>query len=187
MVTEPVIKCWYAVPYEIKNCNNVILDLGRSNKRKYFPGPTGMVQRLLLLTRPGLATTQWVTYQRNLCWSWKWAFPAPRATVTVKCPQNMVKYDYEGALLTGSWPLPAASTKIRSWPLQDADLQHPLERSSGWGQKIRHSVLWGKPRKNRPSDSQIFSGKDTYESKFLHLLIPREALMSRTSVWTYFS
>ena len=29
--------------------------MGRSNKRKYFPGPggkTGMVQRLLLLTRP---------------------------------------------------------------------------------------------------------------------------------------
>ena len=24
-MTEPVIKCWYAVPYEINNCNNVIL------------------------------------------------------------------------------------------------------------------------------------------------------------------
>ena len=31
-----------------------------------------------------------------------------------KMPPNMVKYDYEGALLTGSWPLPAASTKIKS-------------------------------------------------------------------------
>ena len=30
----------------------------------------------------------------------------------------------------------------------------------------------------RPSDSQIFSGKDFHESKFLHLLIPRETLMS---------
>ena len=29
-------------------------------------------------------------------------------------PPNMVKYDYEGALLTGSWPSPAASTKIKS-------------------------------------------------------------------------
>ena len=31
-----------------------------------------------------------------------------------------------------------------------------------------------KPQKNRPSDSQMFSGKDFYESKFLHLLMPRE-------------
>ena len=31
-----------------------------------------------------------------------------------KMPPNMVKYDYEEALLTGSWPLPAASTKIKS-------------------------------------------------------------------------
>ena len=45
----------------------------------------------------------------------------------------------------------------------------------------------GKPWKNRPSDSQMFSGKDFYESKFLHLLIPREVLMSQTSVWTWFS
>ena len=41
--------------------------------------------------------------------------------------------------------------------------------------------------KNRPSDSQMFSGKDFYESKFLHLLIARETLMSRTNVWTWFS
>ena len=54
---------------------------------------------------------------------------------------------YEEALLTGSWPLPAASTKIKSWPLQDADIPHPLEKSSGWRQKIRHSVLWENPRK----------------------------------------
>ena len=45
----------------------------------------------------------------------------------------------------------------------------------------------GKIQKNRPSDSQMFSGKDFYESKFLHLLIPRETLMSRTKVWTWFS
>ena len=45
----------------------------------------------------------------------------------------------------------------------------------------------GKPWKNRPAESQMFSGKDFYESKFLHLLIPRETLMSRTNVWTWFS
>ena len=44
-----------------------------------------------------------------------------------------------------------------------------------------------KQTKNRTSDSQMFSGKDFYESKFLHLLIPRETLMSRTNVWTWFS
>ena len=33
----------------------------------------------------------------------------------------------------------------------------------------------------------MFSGKDFYESKFLHLLIPRETLMSGTNVWTWFS
>ena len=40
-VPEPVIKCWYAVLYEINDCNNVTLELGRSNKREYFPGPRG--------------------------------------------------------------------------------------------------------------------------------------------------
>ena len=54
---------------------------------------------------------------------------------------------YERALLTGSWHLPAASTKITSWPLQTADLQHPLEKNSGWRSEIRHSVLWEKPRR----------------------------------------
>ena len=94
---------------------------------------------------------------------------------------------YEGALLTGSWPLPAASTKIKSWPLQDADLQHPLEKSSGWRQKIRHSVLWEKPGKTGLQIVKCFQGAIFYESKFLHLLIPRDTLMSWTNVWTWFS
>ena len=29
------------VPYEVNDCNNVTLDMGRSNKREYFPGPRG--------------------------------------------------------------------------------------------------------------------------------------------------
>ena len=45
----------------------------------------------------------------------------------------------------------------------------------------------GKIQKNRPSDSQMFSGKDFYEPKFLHLLIPRETLMSWINVWTWVS
>ena len=66
----------------------------------------------------------------------------------MKCPPTHGQIcGYEGALLTKSWPLPAASTKIKSRPLQNADLQHTLERSSGWRQKTRHSVLWEKPGK----------------------------------------
>ena len=93
---------------------------------------------------------------------------------------------YEGPLLTRSWPLPVASTKIKSWPIQDADLQHSLKRGSEWRQKIRHSVLWEKPRKTGLQDSKMFSGKVFYQSKFLHLVIPRETLMSLTNVWTWF-
>ena len=36
-----LIKCLYVLPYEINNCNNLSLDMGRSNKRKYFPVPRG--------------------------------------------------------------------------------------------------------------------------------------------------
>ena len=36
----------------------------------------------------------------------------------------------------------------------------------------------GKTQGNRPSENEMFSGKDFYESKFLHLLIPRETLTS---------
>ena len=38
----------------------------------------------------------------------------------------------------------------------------------------------GKTQKNRPSDSQMFSGKDFYESKFLHLLIPAAAAAAKS-------
>ena len=37
-VTEPLIKWSYGVPYEINDCNNVTLDMGRCNNREYFPG-----------------------------------------------------------------------------------------------------------------------------------------------------
>ena len=66
----------------------------------------------------------------------------------------------KGALLTGIWPLPAASTKIKSRSLQHADFQHPLERSSGWRQKNKALCALGKTWKNKPSDSQRFYGKD---------------------------
>ena len=45
----------------------------------------------------------------------------------------------------------------------------------------------GKTQKTGLQISQMFLGKDFYESKFLHLLMPREALMSQTNVLTWFS
>ena len=47
---------------------------------------------------------------------------------------------YEGALLTGIWPLPAASTKIKSRSLQHA-FNTPLKGVQDGEKKIRHSVL----------------------------------------------
>ena len=57
--------------------------------------------------------------------------------------------DYKGALLTESWALPAASTKIKLRPLQDADFQHPLERSSAWRQKSEALCALGETWKTR--------------------------------------
>ena len=42
------------------------------------------------------------------------SLPSTMGHIDHEMPQNMVKHDYEGALLTGSWPLPAASTKIKT-------------------------------------------------------------------------
>ena len=82
------------------------------------------------------------------------------------------------------------SNSVRPHRWQPTRLPHPWdspgknERNSGWRQKIRHSVLWEKPRK---TSLQIVRCKDFHESKFLHLLMPRETLMSWTNVWTWFS
>ena len=48
--------------------------------------------------------------------------------------------------------------------------------------EIRNKALHalGKAQKNQPSECQMLSGKGFSERKFLHLLIPREALMSQT-------
>ena len=35
------LKVLVVVPYEINDYNNVTLDMGRSNKREYVPGPRG--------------------------------------------------------------------------------------------------------------------------------------------------
>ena len=107
-----------------------------------------MVQRLLLLTRPGLVATHWSGLSMESLLDLGMSLPSTVGHNDHEMPPKHGQIcGYEGALLTGSWPLPAASTKIKSWPLKDADLQRPLQRSSGWRQKIRHSVLWEKPGK----------------------------------------
>ena len=93
---------------------------------------------------------------------------------------------FEGALLIGSWSLPAASAKIKCDHYKMLTFATPLKGVQG-GDKNKALCALVKTQKNRPSDSQLFSGKDFYESKFLHLLIPREILMSWTNVWTWFA
>ena len=147
-----------------------------------------MVQRLLLLTRPGLVATHWSGLSMESLLDLGMSLPSTVGHNDHEMPPKHGQIcGYEGALLTGSWPLPAASTKIKSWPLKDADLQRPLQRSSGWRQKIRHSVLWEKPGKTGLQIVRCFQVKIFYESKFLHLLIPRETLMSQANIWTWFS
>ena len=70
-VTEPVIKGWCAVPYEINDCDNITLWIWEEATRGNIfldqeASNTAMVQRLLLLTRPGPITAQQVARQWNL-------------------------------------------------------------------------------------------------------------------------
>ena len=102
-------------------------------------------------------------------------------------PQNMVKYvAMKGPcwLEVGPCQLPLQRlnrTTIRCWP------STPPWKEFRVKTKNKALCALGKPWKNRPSDSQMFSGKDFYESKFLHLPIYRETRMSQTNVWTWFS
>ena len=94
-------------------------------------------------------------------------------------PNHGQIYDSEGALPTGNWHLTSASTKIKSQPLQ-TDIQHPL-RGVQVGDQKYGTLCSGTNWKNRPTDGQVFSGKDFYESKFLYLLTLRETLTSQNN------
>ena len=119
-----------------------------------------MVQRLWLLIRPGLATTHWVACPVESLLDLGMSLPSTTGHNDHEMlPKHSQIWGYEGVLLTESWPLPATSTKIKSWPLQDADLQHTLERTSGWRQIIKHSVFWGKPRKTGLQTVRCFQVK----------------------------
>ena len=78
------------------------------------------------------------------------------------------------------WKLALASCLYKDWIMTTTRC---WPSTSPWkefrvGTKNKALCALGKTQENRPSDSQIFSGKDFYESKFLHLLTPRETLMS---------
>ena len=154
--------------------------MGRSNRGDIFldqeSSRTGMVQRLLLFTRP-------MESLLDLGMS----LPSTVGHIDHEMPPKHGHIcGFEGALLTRSWPLPAASAKIKCDHYKVLTFTTPLKGVQG-GNKNKALCALGKTQKKRPSDSQMFSGKDFYESKFLHLLIPTETLMSRTNVWTWFS
>ena len=106
-----------------------------------------MVQRLLLLSRPGSIKAHWVASQWDLPGTWEWAFPAPWDTMAMKFPPNMVKYV---AMKVPCWleKLALASYLYKDYIMTTACCwpSTPLERNSGWSEK-RHSVLWEKPRR----------------------------------------
>ena len=149
-MTEPVIKCWYAFPYEVSDCNTVIMLLiwEEATRRTIFlsqeASKTAMVQRLWLLTRPGLVTAHWgMSMESSLDLGMSLPSTARHSGHEMP-PKHSQTSGHEGALLTGSRHWPAASAKMvmtttRCWP------STPLERSSGWRSETRHSVLWEKP------------------------------------------
>ena len=141
-----------------------------------------MVQRLLLLARPGPIIAHWVTSQWDLPETWEWTFPAPWDTVGMKCPPNMVKY----AAMKGPCWLEVGACQLSLQRLHH-DHSKLLTFNTPWKEfrvEIRNKALsaLGKTRKNWPSESQMLSGKGFSEHKFLHLLSPREALMSQTNL-----
>ena len=97
---------------------------------------------------------------------------------------------YERALSTENWHSQTACAKIKSWPLQLLNFNTPWKEFRVALRNEALNLCSGKNGQYRPSYSQMFSGKDVfffYESKFLHLLIPRDTVMSWTNVWTWFS
>ena len=74
-------------------------------------------------------------------------------------------------------------TTIRCWPSTPPWKEFRMET------KNKALCALEKKKKDRPSDSQMFSGKDFYESKFLHLLIPSSVQFSHSvmsdSLWLH--
>ena len=87
--------------------------MGRSNKRKYFPGPRG--PETFTTHKAGSSDNTLSGLSMESLLDLGMSLPS---TVGHNDHEMPPKYSqmcgYEGALLTGSWPLPAASTKIKS-------------------------------------------------------------------------
>ena len=77
-----------------------------------------MVERILLLTWPGIVTTLLSGLSIKSLLDLGMNLPSTMGHNDHEMPPKPGQIcGYEGALLTGSWPLPAASTKIKSGPL----------------------------------------------------------------------
>ena len=139
-MTEPVIKCWYAFPYEVSDCNTVIMlsIWEEATRRTIFlsqeASKTAMVQKLWLLTRPGLITAHWgMSMESSL--ELGMSLPSTTRHRAMKCPQSIVKQvAVKGPcwLEVGTGQLPLQRW---SWPLLAADLRHPLKGVQGGDQK----------------------------------------------------
>ena len=74
-----------------------------------------MVQRFLLLTRSGPVTTHVSGLSIESLLDLEMSLPSTTGHNDHEIPTRHSQIcGYEGALLTESWPLPAASTKIKS-------------------------------------------------------------------------
>ena len=128
---------------------------------------TSVVQRLLLLARPGPITAHWEAYQQKLRQNWEWAFLAPWDTMAWNAPKLGPNLWPKGVLPTGNCTCHLPLQRLIHDPCKLLTLR------VSW-KEFRVVIRgMGKNWKNRPSDSQTFSGKEFYEPKFLHLLILR--------------
>ena len=134
---------------------------------------TGMVQRLAACKVWSSKSTEWPVngifvrprtgrpWNAPKAWSnmWLWRDPA-------------------------DWNLALACCLYKAYTMTTASCWPSTPPWKEFRVEIRNKALCalGKTQKNRPSESQMFSGKDFYEPNFLHLLVPRETLMSQTSV-----
>ena len=107
--------------------------------------------------------------------------------MTMKCTQNMVKHvAMKGPCWLEFGPCQLSLQILNHDHYKMLTFNTFLKGVQG-GHKKYGTLYSGKNPENKSSHGQMFSGKDFYEPKFLHLLIAKEILMSWISVWTWFS
>ena len=91
----------YIVPYEINDYNNVTLDMGRSNKRKYFPGPRG--PETFTTHKAGSSDNTLSGLSMESLLDLGMSLPSTMGCKSHEMPPNYGQiYSYEGSLLTGN-------------------------------------------------------------------------------------